>query len=119
MKRPEQALHKSIAAYLGASLPKPWIFWHTPNGGGRSKVEAAIFKAMGVRAGIPDLFVLGPERFLVGLECKSEKGRLSPAQKEALGALAELGVPTIVCRDLDDAIAALASLGVPLRGRVL
>ena len=60
MKRPEEALHRACLDYLRATLPKPWIVWHTPNGGGRSKAEAGILKAMGVLAGMPDLFVLGP-----------------------------------------------------------
>lgn len=60
MKRPEEALHRAAVAYLRASLPKPWLVWHTPNGGGRSKAEAGILKAMGTLAGMPDLFVLGP-----------------------------------------------------------
>lgn len=60
MNRPEEQLHKACVAYLRASLPKPWITWHTPNGGGRSKAEAGILKAMGVLAGMPDLFVMGP-----------------------------------------------------------
>jgi hypothetical protein len=61
MKRSEEALHKACVAYLRASLPKPWLVWHTPNGGGRSKAEAGILKAMGVLAGMPDLFVMGPK----------------------------------------------------------
>lgn len=60
MKRPEEVLHRACLDYLRATLPKPWIVWHTPNGGGRSKAEAGILKAMGVLAGMPDLFVLGP-----------------------------------------------------------
>ena len=60
MKRPEEALHRACVAYLRASLPKPWLCFHVPNGGGRSKAEAGILKAMGVLAGMPDLFVMGP-----------------------------------------------------------
>lgn len=60
MNRPEEALHKACVAYLRAALPKPWLCWHSANGGGRSKAEAGILKAMGVVAGMPDLFVMGP-----------------------------------------------------------
>lgn len=60
MNRPEEQLHRACVQYLQASLPKPWLCWHTPNGGGRSKAEAGILKAMGVLAGMPDLFVMGP-----------------------------------------------------------
>lgn len=61
MKRPEENLHRACVQYLQAALPKPWLVWHTPNGGGRSKAEAGILKAMGVLAGMPDLFVMGPQ----------------------------------------------------------
>lgn len=61
MNRPEENLHKACVQYLRASLPKPWLCWHTANGGGRSKAEAGILKAMGVLAGMPDLFVMGPK----------------------------------------------------------
>jgi hypothetical protein len=33
------------------------ILVHVPNGGGRSKAEGGILKAMGVKAGIPDLLL--------------------------------------------------------------
>ncbi len=60
MNRPEEKLQRACVGYLRAALPKPWLCWHTPNGGGRSKAEAGILKAMGVLAGMPDLFVMGP-----------------------------------------------------------
>lgn len=65
MNRPEESLHRACLAHLRATLPKPWIVWHTPNGGGRSKAEAGILKAMGTLAGMPDLFVLGPTPVLI------------------------------------------------------
>ena len=60
MKRPEQALQIQLVSALRQLLPKPWLVVHVPNGGGRSKAEAGIFKAMGVLAGFPDLLVIGP-----------------------------------------------------------
>lgn len=33
------------------------ILVHVPNGGGRSRVEGAVLKAMGVKAGIPDILL--------------------------------------------------------------
>ncbi len=60
MNRPEENLHRAAVAHLRASLPSPWIVFHIPNGGGRSKAEAGILKAMGVLAGMPDLLIIGP-----------------------------------------------------------
>lgn len=60
MKRPEQDLQINLVSALRRLLPEPWLVVHVPNGGGRSKAEAGIFKAMGVLAGFPDLLVIGP-----------------------------------------------------------
>lgn len=146
MKRPEEALHRAMVAHLRARLPKPWIVFHVPNGAGRSKAEAGILKAMGVLAGMPDLFVMGPppqdielspgvvlttnrKASLVAIELKAPprrlrsgrlsnaKPRLSPAQRSLQADLGACGVPVLVVDDLDKGMAALIALGVPVRGR--
>lgn len=145
MNRPEEQLHRAAVAYLRASLPKPWIVWHTPNGGGRSKAEAGILKAMGVLAGMPDLFVMGPSAlldapagawkhslpYLVAIEFKAPPKRLpsgnlskaravlSPAQRARQADLGACGVPYLVIDDMADMVHSLRALGVPLKGRVL
>ena len=122
MKRPEQIVHRAVVAYLKLTLPKPWLFFHCPNGGGRSKAEAGIFKTLGVRAGIPDLIILGPERFMACIEFKApkpHKSSLSPAQRDTINALGVLGIPTLIVRSLDEAERALREMGVPLKGRSL
>lgn len=118
MKRPEEAVHRAIVAHLRFRLPKPWLFWHTPNGGARSKAEGGVLKALGTLAGIPDLFVAGDGR-VIAIEIKGPKGVLSPSQIATLGALATAGIPTIVARSWDDVEAALRGLGVPLTGRTI
>jgi hypothetical protein len=40
--------------HVGQHTLADWLH-HSPNGGARSKIEAAILKAMGVKAGEPDL----------------------------------------------------------------
>ncbi len=131
MQRPEESLHRAAVAYLRAALPKPWIVWHTPNGGGRSKAEAGILKAMGVLAGMPDLFVLGPERALIAIEFKAPPKRLrsggaskacprlSPAQIARQADLGACGVPYLIIDDMAEMVQALRALGVPLKARVL
>ena len=106
------------------------MYWHTPNGGGRSKAEGGILKALGTRAGIPDLFVAG-EGKVIGMEIKAPVGtlksgdkskakpKLSDAQISTIGALAEAGIPTVIVRSVDEAIEALKALGVPLNGRTM
>lgn len=131
MRRPEEALQRSLVQHLRMRLEPPWMFWATPNQRGTRKAwEQAILAGLGVRAGIPDLFVLGPGPILVGLEIKAppamlksgEKSKAKPAisdaQKSTIGALCACSVPTIIVRDVDDAIAALSTLGAKFRGRV-
>ena len=48
MNRPEQALQISVVNWLRVVAPD-LFFLHIPNGGRRSKAEAGIFKAMGLR----------------------------------------------------------------------
>lgn len=132
MRRPEEMLQRALVQHLRLRLEPPWIFWATANQKGTRKPwEQAILAAMGMRAGVPDIFVLGPGSRLIGLECKApaamlKNGKkskaaptLSDAQKATIGALATLGVPTIIVRDVDDAVAALSTLGAKFRGRAM
>ena len=50
----------------------PGVFaFHCPNGGKRSKIEASIFKGLGVKAGIPDVLIFYRAQ-IFGLELKAE-----------------------------------------------
>ena len=49
-----------ITANRGGAFEKLRMLFHIPNGGARSKAEGAIFKAMGVKSGVPDLFLPVP-----------------------------------------------------------
>lgn len=53
----EQALLFSWAAMSLRKYPELGLLFHIPNGGKRGKAEAARFKAEGVKAGVPDLFL--------------------------------------------------------------
>lgn len=140
MIRAEESLHRAAVAYLRAALPKPWFCFHCPNGGGRSKAEAGILKAMGVLAGIPDLFVMGPSHAdglghpsprVIAIEFKAPpkrlrsggpskaRPRLSPAQIARQADLGACGVPYLVIDDMAEMVQKLKALGVPLKARVL
>lgn len=130
MRRPEEKAHRAIVQTLRTLLPADWIVWHTPNGGGRSKAEAGILKALGVLAGMPDLFVLGPGCKLYALEVKpppvalksgkqsQAKPRVSETQQVMFPKLAACGVPVVIVTDAEEAVMVLSSLGVPMRGKV-
>lgn len=75
-----------------------------PNGGGRSKAEAAILKGEGVLAGTPDLLIPVMRGGYGGcwIELKTETGRLSPEQKERIAYLQREGYLVQVIRTLED-----------------
>lgn len=89
------------------------LLYHIPNGGARTKTEGGIFKAMGVKAGVPDLFLpvgkTGPDGLRYGLyiELKAPGGRLRPNQREWLEALRLQGYACAVCYGAEEAEQAL------------
>jgi hypothetical protein len=79
IRRPEQALQRTVFQHLAARGAPGTFAFHVPNGGWRSPVEAAILKGLGVVAGVPDLMLIR-DGSVFGLELKALGGRLSPAQ---------------------------------------
>lgn len=65
--------------------------FHVPNGGGRSAIEAAILKGLGVRGGVPDVIAIKGGR-TYGLELKVPGGRVSDVQAETMQAMTRAGV---------------------------
>jgi hypothetical protein len=108
MRRPEQAIHKAVVHYLRVALPHGWLVHHSPNGGKRSQVEAAIFKALGTVPGWPDITVMG-ESPVTGwpgcwfMEVKAPGGRLTDVQRACHDRLRDLGFAVAVVHDIDEA----------------
>jgi hypothetical protein len=90
------------------------VFTHPANGGYRRKIEAAIFKSLGVRAGVSDLLLWHSGNFYA-LELKSSGGRATDAQREFLADMERAGGFTCIAEGLDAALRALESWGL-LRG---
>ena len=90
---------------------KKYKFWHTPNSTyTNSWRQKAHNRAMGVQAGIPDLFIIINNK-LIAIEMKRTKGGVvSPAQKEWIETLNKAGVPTQVCKGAQEAIAFINSM---------
>lgn len=78
------------------------LLFHVPNGGFRTKVEAARFKAMGLLAGVPDLLLLQAPARLYAFELKTSTGRLSPEQAKLHETWAVAGVEVQIIRSLDE-----------------
>lgn len=82
------------------------LLHHSPNGGKRNAIEAAKFKAMGVRAGFPDLILYIARQGYHGLfvELKTAKGRQSDNQEYYQAILEEQGYKYVVIRSIEDFI---------------
>lgn len=100
MKRPEQAIQRTIVQGLRAALPHGWLVAAVANKP-RSRIAGAIEKSMGTLKGFPDLLVIGPGRTFY-IEVKAEKGRLSPDQSHVRDRLLDLQQPHAVVRSWED-----------------
>jgi hypothetical protein len=97
------ALMQRCELYL-SRYPELRFLFAVPNGGLRSKTEAARFKAQGVRAGVPDLMLPVSRRSYHGLfiELKTAVGRVSDAQRDWIGTLNNLGYYACIARGQDE-----------------
>lgn len=86
--------------------PELRLMHHIPNGGKRSKSEAGRFKAMGVKAGVSDIFLPVARRGYHGLyvEMKALDGRATKEQDEWIAAVREQGYFGRACYGAEDAI---------------
>jgi hypothetical protein len=70
---------------------------------GLSRDEAAILKGLGVDAGVPDVIAIHRGQ-VYAIELKTEDGRATSAQLQAIEELRAAGAHAEVCRGLDAAI---------------
>lgn len=113
----EDELQKTTVDLL-RKLAKPSVYWTAINPGGNklSRATAGRFKAMGVRAGCPDLSFVLEDGKAAFIELKSGTGRLSEAQGEFQSWCIRQGVPFAIVTDMDQALAVLNHWRV-LKGR--
>ena len=113
-------LQRCVVDYIGLVLAPEVFFFHTLSGGGRSKAEAGIFKAMGVKPGVHDLIFMWPERNLLSIELKASKdASITPGQWGFAEVIEECGWEYAICASLDDVVAALVCNDVPVRIRII
>jgi hypothetical protein len=93
--------------------PKNACAFSIPNEGARSKVEGAQMKAAGLTAGAPDIGVVIEGRF-IGVEFKTQKGRVSVAQQAFGAMLKSSGAEYHVVRSEVDALKLLYTLGADI-----
>lgn len=117
---PEQRLQIAVAQYLGHALRPPTIWTAFPAGGG-GRIRGAFLKAMGLKAGWPDIVVMHPlggdgcqVSVVVGIELKAAKGRLSPSQTAMHKSFYAAGARYDICRSLDEVEWFLKNCRIPL-----
>lgn len=96
---------EQIALFQWADLfsqrfPELKMLLHVPNGGKRGKAEAGRFKAMGVKSGVPDIFLPIPRGKAHGLWIEMKRvrsGHLTPKQQEWIELLTSQGYIAHVC----------------------
>lgn len=109
IRRPEQAMQIALLQWaelvqVGQHTLADWLT-HVPNGAGRSPVEGAILKAMGVKAGMPDLILpIRTSVYAAGYwELKAGNEKPSEAQIERHAMLRAGGAYVTISRRWDDA----------------
>ena len=115
MKRrnPEEQLHRAVARFLDVALPED-AWWSTFPSGGGGKIRGARLKAMGLKAGVPDILIIWRgEAFWI--ELKAKGGRVSSAQWETRTAIARAGSHVGFVYGVDEVDSLLRAFGVPLR----
>lgn len=97
----EQATLFSWAKMQEHAHPELRLLIHIPNGGKRSKSEAARFKAEGVKAGVSDIFLPVARGDHHGLWIELKRlagGQLSAAQRAWLEEMREQGYAAACCK---------------------
>lgn len=100
------------AAMMSGRHPELKTLIHIPNGGSRNKAEAAKLKAMGVRAGVSDLFLPVARGRYHGLwiEMKRRKGgKMSDEQTAWIRAMRAQGYAAEVVRGAGQAMELIMS----------
>jgi hypothetical protein len=121
----EAQVQKAVVAHLQLRCRPDVVWWHTPNGGYRFKITAALLKALGVIPGVPDLIFICPQLVSVvsiaevqtmsrvlGLELKTRKGKLTSHQNAFAARMRRAGAAYETANNIDDAIAILEQYGI-------
>jgi len=85
------------------------LTFSVPNSGLRSKVEGARQVAMGLKAGVPDIFMAVPTRAHPGLFIELKYGSNKPTEKQlkVMKSLSDAGYKCVVCYSFEEAVEAV------------
>jgi len=115
----ESDLQKVCVSWFRAQYPShAMMLFAVPNGGARSRTEAAIMKAEGVTAGVSDLILLEPRggygSLCIEMKTRDKDSRQRPSQKTWQEATEKAGNKYVLCRSLkefQDAVRSYMSRG--------
>lgn len=109
-------MHKAVADNLRQRGAPGLVWFHVPNqgrmGGARGRVQGAILKSLGVRAGVSDFILLHEGKFFA-IELKAEGGK--PPTEEQIAFLQDVnkaGGYSVCAQGLDRALAYLQQWGL-------
>tara|TARA_R110001599_G_scaffold26223_4_gene92577 strand:+ start:936 stop:1271 length:336 start_codon:yes stop_codon:yes gene_type:complete len=101
----EDQLQMAAMRWIRLAYPNA-VSFHVANERKTSPMRGGKLKKMGVLAGVPDIHILEPNKIYCGLfiELKTEKGRLTPSQKDVIERIENAGYKCAVCRSLSEVI---------------
>lgn len=106
----EMQLHMAVVNHLRHRV-KPGVWWaHYPAGEIREPRAAAKLKAMGTKAGVPDLLLI-INGVSYGLEIKRSTGRLTDCQRLMHAEMDRAGAVIATAYDIDSAVEILRRWG--------
>ena len=107
----EDDLQKTVVKWLLLQLSPGVVFHHSPNEGKRHVNFKVKLKAMGMRAGWPDLeFMIGGLAFFIEMKLIGKK--LNDNQIETHRVLRAAGCPVATCHSLDEVIGTVRAWGL-------
>lgn len=109
----ERTLHRACAQYLARVL-KPEVVWTTFPAGGGGKARGGMLKALGLKAGWPDIQIIREGRYY-GIELKTVEGALSRAQRDVHDQIILAGGFVSVCRSVNDLERQIVGWNIPNR----
>lgn len=116
---PEAQIQRAVASYLSLVLPNS-VMWSAIGHGGGGKIRGAQLKGMGLRRGVPDIYIawnIGHGQQTLWIELKSKDGRQSDEQKQFQVCVENIGHSYRVCRSLDEVVNGVILCSVPTKAR--
>ena len=91
------------------------VAFHVPNGGYRTKSEAARLKWMGVLAGVADIVIVDEHGLAYFLEMKSGDGVMLESQIKFQAICKDRNIPYAICHNVTEASKIFKKWGIPTR----